>query len=152
MPANKSAEKALAALNSDASKTLGLTVGKHAEVQPGTYIPRADAQSPPEVLYPAASPDKTYLIMSLDMDAPFKSLPILGPIWHWCQSDLKVSSADTTNTALPGRLESAESPVVNYIGPAPPPGPRRIDTPSSCMSSPRASMPRPSRRQRSVVD
>ena len=41
MPANKSVDKALAALDSDASKTLGLTVGKHTEVKPGTYIPKA---------------------------------------------------------------------------------------------------------------
>lgn len=150
MPANKSVEKALAAMNSDASKTLGLTVGQHTQVKPGTYIPKAgmyaertpvcfytsagrcieatdtqsaDAQSPPEILYPAASADKTYLAMSLDLDAPFKSLPVLGPIWHWCQSDLRIASAAGTATTTPsGKLEPAEPPVVNYIGPAPPPG------------------------------
>ncbi|KAK8044383.1 PEBP-like protein [Apiospora rasikravindrae] len=118
MPANKGADEALAALRSDTSKTLGLTVGKHTGVGPGTYIPRADAQSPPEILYPAASPDKTYQIICLDLDAPFKSLPVLGPIWHWCQSGVKLSAS----TSTPGKLEWSEPPVVNYIGPAPPPG------------------------------
>ncbi|KAK8131159.1 hypothetical protein PG984_007597 [Apiospora sp. TS-2023a] len=117
MPANKSADRALAALKGDTSKRLGLTVGKHTAVDPESYIPRAEAQSPPEIMYTAASPDKAYLIMCLDLDAPFKSLPILGPIWHWCQSGVKISSG-----GAPGKLEWSEPPVVNYIGPAPPPG------------------------------
>lgn len=41
MPANKSADKALAALKGNASKTLGLTVGKHTGVEPETFMPRA---------------------------------------------------------------------------------------------------------------
>jgi phosphatidylethanolamine-binding protein (PEBP) family uncharacterized protein len=66
--------------------------------------------------FSAASADKTYLVISLDLDAPFISVPILGPILHWLQGGFKVSAS------APGKLESTEAPVAEYIAPAPPPG------------------------------
>lgn len=41
MPTSKSANAALSLIKDDKSKVLGLTVGKHANVQPGDYIPKA---------------------------------------------------------------------------------------------------------------
>ena len=55
-----------------------------------------------------------YLVVGLDLDAPFVSLPVLGPILHWVQSGL-VAGAD-------GVLEAKAPFTANYIGPAPPPG------------------------------
>lgn len=41
MPANESVKKALALIEGDKSKVLGLKVGDHAVETPGQYIPRA---------------------------------------------------------------------------------------------------------------
>lgn len=54
------------------------------------------------------------MVVALDLDAPFPSLDILGPILHWIQPGFKV--------ALNNELTSNEPFVANYIGPAPPPG------------------------------
>lgn len=51
--------------------------------------------------------------MTLDIDAPFPSFNVLGPILHWVQPDVKASEL-TLNTEAPF--------IANYIGPAPPPG------------------------------
>ena len=71
------------------------------------------AQEPPKLSFAGANPTSTYLVVSLDIDAPFPSFGILGPILHWIQSDLKVTSD--------GVLVSDAPFVANYIGPAPPP-------------------------------
>lgn len=52
--------------------------------------------------------------MGLDIDAPFPSCTLLGPILHWIQSGLTAS----TNG---GQLTGSAPIVANYIGPAPPP-------------------------------
>ena len=54
------------------------------------------------------------MIVSLDIDAPFPSFGVLGPILHWIQSDAKI-----TDSSL---LEFDAPFVANWIGPAPPPG------------------------------
>lgn len=71
------------------------------------------AQEPPKLSFAGANPTSTYLVVSLDIDAPFPSFGILGPILHWIQSDIKVTSE--------GVLVSDAPFVANYIGPAPPP-------------------------------
>jgi len=113
MPANASIKKGLTLIESDPSKILGLTVGKHT-VTPGLYIPRADAASAPEITFSAASPSKTYLVINIDPDAPFKSWPVL-PALHWLQAGLKATEGSTT-------LKSEDPFVVNYAPPGPPPG------------------------------
>ncbi|KGO68805.1 Phosphatidylethanolamine-binding protein PEBP [Penicillium italicum] len=111
--------KAGLALIQDKSKVLGLTIGTHENVQPGTWLPRNAAQEAPKLFFAGASPTSTYLVVGLDIDAPFPSFGILGPILHWIQSDVKVNSE--------GALEFDAPFVANYIGPAPPPmsGPHR---------------------------
>lgn len=52
--------------------------------------------------------------MSLDIDAPFPSFGVLGPILHWIQSDVKVTDSSVLEFDVPF--------VANWIGPAPPPG------------------------------
>ncbi|KAI1084268.1 putative protease inhibitor [Whalleya microplaca] len=118
MPANNSVKAALSLIENDKSKILSLTVGKHANIETGQYIPRADAQSPPELSFPSLSPTGTYLVVSLDLDAPFPSFSVLGPILHWIQPGLQASPADQGGFSL-----KATAPfVTNYIGPGPPPG------------------------------
>lgn len=73
-----------------------------------------DAQSPPELFFAGLDSSKTYLIVSLDIDAPFPSFDILGPILHWIQPGVKISESGTLDTTAPF--------VADYIGPAPPPG------------------------------
>ena len=74
-----------------------------------------DAQNAPKLfLPPGTSPNKTYLVVSLDIDAPYPSCTILGPILHWIQSGLTASTSG-------GELTGSAPIVANYIGPAPPP-------------------------------
>lgn len=137
MPSNESVKAGLALIENDKSKVLGVTTGKHV-VEPGLYIPRAgkecsvhpshtyqlmlmyftsDAQEAPELTFDVPNPEGTYLVVSLDIDAPFPSFAVLGPILHWIQSGLKPAQKN-------GKLSlTATDPfVADYIGPGPPPG------------------------------
>ncbi|KAJ5381712.1 Phosphatidylethanolamine-binding protein PEBP [Penicillium cataractarum] len=114
MPSDAHVKAALALIKGDESKVLGLTVGDHKNIQPGQYVPRGDAQSPPELAFTGLDSSKTYLVVSLDIDAPFPSFDVLGPILHWIQPGVKVTESGTLDTTAPF--------VANYIGPAPPPG------------------------------
>lgn len=60
------------------------------------------------------SPSGTYLVIGLDIDAPFPSFDVLGPILHWVQPGLKAEEGPV--------LKPTQPFVANYIGPAPPPG------------------------------
>ncbi|KAF4631758.1 hypothetical protein G7Y89_g6373 [Cudoniella acicularis] len=115
MPNMKSANTALTLIEGDKSKVLTLTVGTH-NVTPGQEIHRAEAQEPPELAFNVTS--GTYIVIGLDLDAPFVSLPILGPILHWIQPGLQPQQA-ADGVA---KLVSTNSFIANYIGPAPPPG------------------------------
>jgi len=114
MPSNQGVQHALALVESDPSKTLTLILGKH-HPKPGAFIPRADAQSPPDLAFQVPDPLKTYMVVCLDIDAPFASFDVLGPILHWIQPGLR-ASADSPS------LRATEPFVANYIAPAPPPG------------------------------
>lgn len=80
----------------------------------GSLIPHTDAQSPPEIFFQGLDASKTYLVVHLDIDAPFPSWTVLGPILHWIQPGVKVTETSTLDTSAPF--------IANYIGPAPPPG------------------------------
>ncbi|OQE39791.1 hypothetical protein PENCOP_c006G04811 [Penicillium coprophilum] len=105
--------KAAFSLIEDKTKILGLTIGIHENVQPGTRISRNEAQELPKLSFAGASPTTTYLIVSLDIDAPFPAFAILSPILHWIQSDVKVTSDATLKLDQPF--------VADYLSPAPPP-------------------------------
>lgn len=70
-------------------------------------------QEPPKLSFTGTNPNSTYMIVSMDIDAPFPGFGVLGPILHWIQSDVKATSE--------GVLEYEAPFVANYIGPAPPP-------------------------------
>lgn len=121
MPPNKSVQAGLELIKKDPSKVLGLTIGKHNITKPGQYVPRADAQSPPQLTFPGASRSRSYVVIALDLDAPFPSFDKLGPVLHWVQSGLEVV-ASTESAAAPAPFEISAPFIANYIGPAPPPG------------------------------
>lgn len=73
-----------------------------------------EAQDPPKLSFAGANPNTKYVVVSLDIDAPFPSFSVLGPILHWIQSDVTVTDSSS--------LEFDAPFVANYIGPAPPPG------------------------------
>jgi phosphatidylethanolamine-binding protein (PEBP) family uncharacterized protein len=54
------------------------------------------------------------MVVGLDLDAPFPSFNVLGPVLHWIQPGF---------TAGPdNKLTSNEPFLANYLGPGPPPG------------------------------
>ncbi|KAJ9488664.1 hypothetical protein VN97_g4624 [Penicillium thymicola] len=71
--------KAGLALIEDKSKVLGLTIGSHENVQPGTWLPRKATQEPPKLSFAGANPTSTYLVSDIKVtsegvlvsDAPF---------------------------------------------------------------------------------
>lgn len=63
------------------------------------------------------SPTKTYLAISLDLDAPFPSFKVLSPILHWIQPGFRLGHDETGSAVL-----KTDAPFVsNYIPPSPPP-------------------------------
>ncbi|CRG86554.1 hypothetical protein PISL3812_03563 [Talaromyces islandicus] len=116
MPSYKNIDQYLAEIKGDSSKVLGLSIGPHQNVSPGTKIPKADAQAPPTLTLPASltSSEQTYILIAIDIDAPFPSWRGLGPILHWVQPGYKHDAAS-------GKLTTSEPFIANYIGPAPPP-------------------------------
>ncbi|KAI1373966.1 putative protease inhibitor [Hypoxylon crocopeplum] len=117
MPGTSNIKAALSLIENDKSKVLGLTVGKHSNVQPGQYIPKAEAQSEPVLSFSSLSPEKTYLVIGLDPDAPFPSFGVLGPVLHWSQPGMKAEPAEAGGFTL----KSTGPFVANWIGPGPPP-------------------------------
>ncbi|CAM1508827.1 Fc.00g025660.m01.CDS01 [Cosmosporella sp. VM-42] len=116
MPSNESIQVGLTSIEKDKSKVLGVTIGKHT-VEPGLYIPKADAQVAPELSFNVPDPAGTYLVVSLDIDAPFPSFHVLGPALHWIQSGLKPEQKNGKVV-----LTATDPFVANYVGPGPPPG------------------------------
>lgn len=76
-----------------------------------------DAGSPPQITLPNASAS-SYVVIALDLDAPFPSFAKLGPILHWVQPGFR--SVSSTDAAAP--LEMSGPFIADYIGPGPPPG------------------------------
>jgi phosphatidylethanolamine-binding protein (PEBP) family uncharacterized protein len=95
---------------------------------PGQKIEKTQAKSAPTLHLPSslADPAKSYFIMSLDLDAPFPSLPFMSPICHGLWNDMKVDAkaADEGGYKL---LEEKEKQLIHWAGPNPPPpsGPHR---------------------------
>ncbi|KAJ8606773.1 hypothetical protein MRB53_040699 [Persea americana] len=110
MPKNASRDRALAAIAKDGAKKLEVAYDGNA-ITTGQYIGRAECSS---IAFDV--PDRTakYIVVALDLDAPFQSFTVLGPILHWIQPGFRA--------APDGRLTSSEPFVAKYIGPAPPPG------------------------------
>src|ERR1700748_3098513 len=70
--------------------------------------------------------DAKYIVVAIDLDAPFPSFPVLGPICHSIQTDLQASGQPDGEGFV--KLEAIGiDPVISYISPRPPPlsGPHR---------------------------
>lgn len=75
----------------------------------------------PELTCASLSPDKSYIVICVDLDAPFPSFPVLGPILHWIQPGLKAAPIDGGRGDR-FRLEAAadEPFIANWAPPGPP--------------------------------
>jgi phosphatidylethanolamine-binding protein (PEBP) family uncharacterized protein len=102
---------------------LSISFGETEVKEAGYYLSRQLAQEAPKISFPGATAGKKYIVLSIDLDAPFISFPILGPILHWVRSDLSTtSSASTSSSPQEGVLESETSTLVPWGPPGPPPG------------------------------
>ncbi|EAW10279.1 YbhB/YbcL family Raf kinase inhibitor-like protein [Aspergillus clavatus NRRL 1] len=118
MPSIEAVEAALSLAEKDSSKVLGLTLGEQRINTPGQFVPKADAQREPQLSFNVSF--GKYIVISTDIDAPFPSFGVLGPILHWIQPGYEPSNDITaTGEAI---LKTSAPFVANYIGPAPPPG------------------------------
>ncbi|KAI3316914.1 PEBP-like protein [Xylariaceae sp. AK1471] len=64
-----------------------------------------------------SAPGTKYVATSIDLDAPFPSFPVLGPILHGLHIDLVAGAPDADGFAP---LEGPTEWLVPYIGPGPP--------------------------------
>lgn len=73
----------------------------------------SEAQEAPELSFAGADSAVTYMVVCLDLDAPFTSFSFMSPVLHWIQPGLKVRGDG---------FEAMEPFIVDYAGPDPPPG------------------------------
>jgi phosphatidylethanolamine-binding protein len=90
--------------------------------QPGAKLSNTDSATAPQLSTAEAfvkpEPQK-YFVISLDLDAPFPSMPILGPIMHGMEVDVVASGPATDGWVV---LSSTGDYIFPYISPNPPPG------------------------------
>jgi len=102
---------------------LEVSFGTEKVKEQGQYLPRAIAASAPTIAFPGATPGKKYIIINVDLDAPFASLPFMSPIAHWIKHDLSTTSPVSTATSpQEGVLESETKTLAEWAPPRPPPG------------------------------
>jgi len=121
MPSYEPIQKALSLIENDESKILGLKFGDDLEIENGMFVDKAALQSAPTItlppsITPSQTSPKSYIIIALDIDAPYPSLTVLGPILHWIQSDLTVSTSSSET------LQTTTTFIANYIPPGKVPG------------------------------
>ncbi|KAH0836009.1 protease inhibitor [Fonsecaea pedrosoi] len=123
MPDHQIFKTVVALVEKDGSKPLQLAFGSRV-VKPGDKIPKGEAQGLPTLGWDTAGPDQKFVVLSLDLDAPFPSFAPLSPILHWLQTGLVIggsSSADGVAPAAAGQLTSPDPAVAFWAGPGPPP-------------------------------
>jgi phosphatidylethanolamine-binding protein (PEBP) family uncharacterized protein len=94
---------------------LQISFGTEEVKEQGQHLPRAKATTEPTITFPGAVPGKKYLVINIDLDAPFSSFPFLAPICHWVKHDLTVSQEGAA-------LTSSTPTLVEWGPPGPPPG------------------------------
>lgn len=106
----------IAAVHSGSIPALGVTFPNDKPIsKPGVYLPRAEAAEKPIISYSTPSSTGKYLVVCIDLDAPFPSFAFLGPIIHWIQHDLVASSSGELTA------EGGTKAITDYAGPHPPP-------------------------------
>lgn len=113
--------KTVQSLIGSESSTLDLTIGQHGTIAPGQEIPKSDAQTAPTLSLNSPTPAESYIIIALDIDAPFPSFGALGPILHWIQPGLKLEPLSSSDQKTTLKASATTPFIANYIGPAPPP-------------------------------
>ncbi|KAF2258364.1 PEBP-like protein, partial [Lojkania enalia] len=81
-----------------------------------------DASKPaPSLSIPSkiVNPSAKYIAIALDPDAPFPSMPLLGPVLHWIQTDLTTDDDADDDGWI--KLTSSAKAVVYWGPPGPPP-------------------------------
>ncbi|KAI1810154.1 PEBP-like protein [Poronia punctata] len=88
----------------------------------GANLTTTQAKSAPTFSVSASALKSTtstrYIVVAIDIDAPFPSIPVLGPILHGIHVDLVAGSTPDADGFVP--LEGPAEWFVPYIGPAPP--------------------------------
>lgn len=74
-----------------------------------------DTQQIPTLSAPPGLPQGTYTVISIDLDAPFISWNVLGPVAHWIQTGFKVNQPEQ-------ELNSDEPAIAPWVAAGPPPG------------------------------
>ncbi|GLA42173.1 hypothetical protein AnigIFM63309_010501 [Aspergillus niger] len=123
MPTNFNVDRALAVIRNEHRKLLTLTFTNHF-IYSGQFLPKRDAAHPPRMSFPRLKSNGTYMIVCLDLDAPYPSCRILGPKCLWIQSGLEPIVSESGHFFL----RVAAPFIANYVGPNPLPGssPHRI--------------------------
>ncbi|GAT31047.1 citrate synthase [Aspergillus luchuensis] len=135
MPTNFNVDRAMAVIRNEHRKLLTLTFSSHF-IYPGQFVSkrgkssfpyidpdstqtdRTDAAHPPRMSFPRLKGNGTYMIVCLDLDAPFPSCRVLGPKCHWIQSGLEPIMSENGHFFL----RVAAPFIANYVGPNPLPG------------------------------
>ncbi|EXJ75727.1 uncharacterized protein A1O5_00234 [Cladophialophora psammophila CBS 110553] len=102
----------LSLIENDNSNILHLAFGSQ-KMKPGDKIPKGEAQGLPTLGWNAPSKQK-FLVISLDLDAPFPSFAPLSPALHWLQAGLAAQGAGDD-------LTSPDPAIAFWAGPGPPP-------------------------------
>ncbi|OQV04699.1 hypothetical protein CLAIMM_09548 [Cladophialophora immunda] len=84
------------------------------KVNPGDKVPKGEAQERPTLGWDAPSGQK-FVVVCLDLDAPFPSFAPLSPILHWLQAGLAVQGSSG------GAMTSSDPAIAFWAGPGPPP-------------------------------
>ncbi|PWY65453.1 PEBP-like protein [Aspergillus eucalypticola CBS 122712] len=117
MPTNFNVDRAMAVIRNEHRKLLTLTFSSHF-IYPGQFVSKRDAAHPPRMSFPRLKGNGTYMIVCLDLDAPFPSCRVLGPKCHWIQSGLEPIMSENGHFFL----RVAAPFIANYVGPNPLPG------------------------------
>jgi phosphatidylethanolamine-binding protein (PEBP) family uncharacterized protein len=98
---------------------LKISFGTDQVKEPGQHLPRVKAPSAPTIHFNSVSSTGRYLLLSIDLDAPFASFPVLSPIMHWLQTDLTMGVTKDENGFA---VLAGSKGGVDWVAPRPPPG------------------------------
>lgn len=122
-PKPKSIEYALSQFAQHGDAPLRVHFPDITVTKPGANVTRATAARQPTLSVSSTMVKvdlaKKYIAIMLDLDAPYPSLPIMGPIAHAIQANLQLSAKGQSTGWL--KLEPMEKPILPYLAPAPPP-------------------------------
>ncbi|KIX96034.1 uncharacterized protein Z520_08289 [Fonsecaea multimorphosa CBS 102226] len=114
MPDHPILKSVLSLIEDNDAKTLRVSFSSR-KVKPGDKIPKREAQEVPTLGWNAASGQK-FLVVCLDIDAPFPTFAPLSPVLHWLQTGLAAEGSTSG-----GDLTSPDPAIAHWAAPGPPP-------------------------------